>query len=215
MATPSQDHPDQPSGSKSPTDLFDNLSPQDAYKLERAGLMEMVQKLLQDAAVVYAADPEMESTIQKLIGRIQSTSSLTEMMSLKTEVMKVSQKTAERIQGLLQEIHSLHERYHALEARFFDFRSKVVLDEVTETFSKDVFTDKLEQLIQLFKEDPHPLFLALVTIDDFSLIKKKLTARETSRLLHSIASRIKAGVRDSDPIYRYNEHQFKMNGWGK
>jgi len=49
MATPSQDHPDQPSGSKSPTDLFDNLSPQDAYKLERAGLMEMVQKLLHDS----------------------------------------------------------------------------------------------------------------------------------------------------------------------
>lgn len=208
MATQSQDNPDQSSDAKPPKDLSESFNPQDTYKLERAGFVEMVQNLLQGMASIYASDPEMRKAIQVLISRIQKTSSLTEMMSLKTEVMEAGQKTTAHIQKLLDENHSLHERYHSLEARFFDFRSKVVVDEVTETLSKDVFDNKLDQMIQQFKQDPHPLFLALITIDGFSATKKKLSARETSNFLSSTASRIKTGVRDSDPIYRYNEHQF-------
>ncbi len=205
MTSQPQENPN-PSASKK--DVLDSLNPEHTYKLERVGFVEMVQNLLKGMIAAYPTDPEMVQVIRLLVNRIETTSTLGEMMSLKTEVLAASQKTSQTIQTLFEEIHSLHERYHSLEARFFDFRSKVVVDEVTETFSRDVFDSKLDQMIQQFKKEPYPLFLALITLDDFSVIKRKLNARESGQLLRSAASRIKSGVRDSDPIYRFKGSQF-------
>ncbi|WP_117233562.1 sensor domain-containing diguanylate cyclase [Vibrio maerlii] len=183
-----------------------NLDQSEAYQQHRSEMNHELETLVTQSRNTLAQDNLSADKLKESLSPIFSElSSLTERLKKAEEREKA---LLERMSYGSNQLKSLQETTMDYRRRLDDQAQRMLLDPLTKVYNRAAFTDRLELEFRRWIRTQHPLYIALIDIDNFKSVNDSFGYTAGDKALKIIARTVSKNAQDTDTVARFAGQEF-------